>query len=68
MATKKQIEAAAQAIKFLVPPDGGRGGTWTAKGLAETKWPKDFMPSERKLIRAIAKAALGPRSPQSLAK
>ena len=54
--TKNQIETAAKAIKFLVPVDGC--GAWTEKGIATTKWPKDFTAKERKLIRHIAKTAL----------
>lgn len=66
-ATKKRIEAAAKAIRFLVPLDGGcemRKGnhaSWTPKGLAEVRWPKHFGKQERKLIRAIARAVLAAR-------
>lgn len=53
---KNRIEKVANAIKFLVPVDGCCG--WTAKGLAETKWPKGFSAKERKTIRGIAREAL----------
>jgi len=64
-ATKKRIERVADAIKFLVPLDGGPHtvngnalSAWTPKGLAEVKWPKSFGKNERKIIRAIAKTAI----------
>ncbi len=66
-ASKKQIEAAAKAIRFFVPLDGSEDAIrfsahglicWTDKGLAEMKWPKEFSGGERKLIREIARRAL----------
>lgn len=69
MPTKRQIEKAANAIKFLVPINSG--GTlkikndalteWTPKGLKGVKWPKGFSAIERKLLRLIAKKALSAR-------
>ncbi len=54
--TKAQIERAANAIKFMVPLNGYCG--WTEKGLRQTKWPKHFAASERKIIRRIARTIL----------
>ena len=65
--TRSEVEAAANAIKFLVPIEGEskmRGGNWanwTDKGLAVTRWPRDFSADERKLIRAIARKVLTQR-------
>ena len=56
--SRAQIERAAKAIKFLVPVDGSLSMGWTEKGLREVKWPRDFSPAERKMIRNIARVAL----------
>jgi hypothetical protein len=53
---RKKIERAAHAIRFLVPLD--ECGKWTEKGLQEVKFPRDFTPSERKMIRLIARTVL----------
>lgn len=64
MMNQRKIEKAAEAIKFLVPlnghdPNCGKEIGWTEKGLQTVKWPRDFTKQERKLIRTIAKTALG---------
>ena len=64
MSSRRQIERAANAIKFLVPLDGSVETqaralkTWTPKGLNEMRWPRDYGPEERRLIRLIAKTVL----------
>ena len=54
--SRRRIEAAARAIRFLVPVDGC--SSWTEYGKAVTKWPRDFSKAERRIIRLVAKAAL----------
>lgn len=63
--SRKRVDMAAKAIRFLVPingelPDfrGNALSSWTPKGLKEVKWPKDFGAGERKLIRHIARVVL----------
>ena len=62
--TRKQIERAANLIRFTVPLNGNielnhtHLSGWTPKGLREIKWPSGFSPAERKLIRTIAKQVI----------
>jgi len=51
-----QVSVSPECLTNSVNVDGSTG--WTEKGLRRVKWPKDFAPNERSLIRAIAKTAL----------
>lgn len=67
MPSRKQVEKAAKAIRFMIDlswiPPRTPTGYWTEKGLREVKWPRDFSLQERRQIRAIARAALGSDEP-----